>query len=124
MPWRLAVVGQDDEPVRARRVSATAAIRASWRSTRRSVAASRAARSRVVGDLVVGQERRVGDGPAGVHVGDHGLDLEVALDHRRARANDRVDEAPVDARLHVGAPLLRGDPRSLAISAATRSACA
>ena len=63
--------------------------------------------ARVVGDLVVGEEGRVDDGPAGDHVADDGGDLQVALDDRRPRAHQRVHARARDPRLHVVADLPR-----------------
>ncbi len=71
--------------------AAAASIRASWRSSRRRT------RERVdsldpgvVCDLVVGEERRVADGPPRVDVADHRCYLKIALDHRAPGADQRV----------------------------------
>ena len=97
----LAVVGEDDEPVRAAaRPRAAAAMRPIWRSTR----AQRRERvgaldARVVGDLVVGEERRVADRPArrtcrrSPPATWRSRWMTVA-----PRAHERVDAAAVDAR--------------------------
>ena len=88
---RLAVVGEDDEAVRARRVgdrrldAADLAVDLA-QDGERVVALD----ARVVRDLVVGEERRVDDGAPGHHVADHRGDLQVALDDRRPRAHERV----------------------------------
>ena len=62
--------------------------------------------ARMVCDLVVGEERRVDDRPAGEHVADDRRDLKVALDDHRLRAHYRVARAAADPRMHVVASLL------------------
>ena len=89
---RLAVIGQHDEPVGARRVldgvGRSAAIARSTRPQHRERVG--ALDARVVRDLVVGEERRVDDRPAGEHVGGDGGDLQVELERRsRMRARTR-----------------------------------
>jgi hypothetical protein len=104
----LTVVGEHDQPVGPRRV-------AGGRGDPRDLPVAPAQRQqglrtldpRVMGDLVVREERGVRDRAPGVHVGDHGRDLEIALDHRRPCAHQRVDEPALDPRLHVEPALLR-----------------
>ena len=70
----------------------------------------------VVGDLVVGEEGRVDDGPAGEEVADHGRHLEVALDDGRpgARPGRSYAAAAIRGRTSSrtwlrGRPALAGD---------------
>ena len=108
-PWRLAVVGEHDELVRARRVRRRPrAIRAIARSTSRSTASvSGRSIAGVVRDLVVGEERRVDD-----RAGRRSMSAMTAATCRsswidgRARAHERVAQLALDARPHVAAALL------------------
>ena len=94
-PLRLAVIGEDDEAVGTGRL-------ASRRRDPGDLAVEVAEDGegvvafdpRVVGDLVVGEERRVDHRPPGEDVADHGCDLEVALDDRPPGPDQGVGTRP------------------------------
>ena len=104
---RLPVVRQDDEVVRPRGVlrgagdAADLAVHAA--QDRQSVGSLH---TRVMCDLVVGEKRRVADGPARVHVRNDGLHLEVGLHDRAPGAHERVLAIAVPARADILPPLL------------------
>ena len=100
----LAVVGEHDDLVRARRV-ATRPLDAPELLVELAQRLERvgALEPRVVGDLVVARERRVDRGAAAHHVGEHAEDDEVAHDHAHRAAHQRVDAAAVAARADVAA---------------------
>ena len=62
----------------------------------------------VMGDLVVAEKHRVDRRPAAVEILDRGRHLQLALEHVRVGAKERVREpAAVHPRLDLEAPLLR-----------------
>ena len=104
----LPVIGEDDDLVRARSVSAGARDPAELLVE----LAERLERvvpleTGVVRDLVVAEKRRVDGRTAAKHVRDHREDDQVAEDDAHRRAQERIGSAPVSARLHV-APSLAG----------------
>ena len=107
----LAVVGEDDDLVRPRRVAAGAGdapeLLVELAQGLERVGPHEA---RVVGDLVVAGEGRVDRRPPAHHVGEHGEDDQVADDDAHRPAHQRVDPAPMSARAHVapGGPDRRG----------------
>ena len=103
---RLAVVGEHDQAVGARRVGQRRVhardLAVHLGQHRQRVGALDAG---MVGHLVVGQERGVDHRPAGHQVAHHRRHLQVALDHGAEGAHQGVLARAVDARLHVAAAL-------------------
>ena len=109
---RLAVIGQDDELVRACGVAAGALdapellVELPQRFER--VLAFEAG---VVRDLVVAREGRVDRRPPLHHVAEDAVDNQVADDDAHRRPQERIGAAPMAARADVTPTLLRsGDP--------------
>ena len=105
---RLAVVGEDDERVRPRRVAVRALdppellVELPQRLER-----VLALETGMVGDLVVAREGRVDRGPAFHHVGEDAVHDQVADDDTHRRAQERVHAAAVAPRPDVAPALLR-----------------
>src|SRR5215217_2263940 len=95
-PLGLAVVGQNDQTVRAGRI-----LNGRFDPCELPVDLAqggeriRALYPRVVGNLVVAEERRVGDRTPGIEISDQRLHLEVALDHRRPRPDQGIGKVAV-----------------------------
>ena len=101
---RLAVVGEDDDLVRAGCVAARTGDAAELVvELAQRLERVGALQPGVVGDLVVARERRVDRGPPAHHVRQHRLHDQVAHDDAHRRAHEGVDAAAVPARLHVAA---------------------
>ena len=106
LPLRLAVVGEDDQPVGARSVGAgegdpgDLAVEVAQHGE--GVVAFDPG---VVGDLVVGEEGRVDERAAGEDVADDAGDLEVALDDGGPGAHGGVGARAGDPRTDVVAEL-------------------
>ena len=99
---RLAVVGEHDELVRARRVAARAVDAAELLvELAQRLERVRALEPRVVCDLVVAREGRVDGRPPPHHVREDAVDDQVADDHAHRPAHERVDAAAVAPRAHV-----------------------
>ena len=97
-PLRLAVVGEDDDLVRPRRVRARALDPAELLvELPQRLERVRALEPRVVRHLVVARERRVDGRPPAHHVRDHAEDDQVADDHAHRRPHERVDAAAMAA---------------------------
>ena len=99
---RLAVVGEDDDLVRARRVPA-GAVDAAELLVELAERLERVGplEPGVVRDLVVAREGRVDRGAALEHVGDHGVHGQVADEDADAGADERVLDAAMAARADV-----------------------
>ncbi len=101
-PLRLAVIGEHDDLVRAGCVAASTVdpgellVELPERLERVGPL-----QPGVVGHLVVAGEGRVDRGPSPHHVGQDAEDDEVAHDHAHRAAQERVDPAPVSARVDV-----------------------
>src|SRR5829696_4023700 len=65
---------------------------------------------RVVGHLVVAEERRVGDRPPSIKISDQHLHLKITLDHRCPRPDQGIGKGAVNARFDVPTTLLRRTP--------------
>ena len=106
-PLRLAVVGQDDDLVRAGDES-----RGPLDPPDLAVEVTQHGQGvdafgpGVVGDLVVAEHVDVDGSAPLAHVVDHTLHRHVAGDHRRERAQQGVDPASLDAGLDAPPPLL------------------
>ena len=108
----LAVVGEHDDLVRPRRVTASPVDAAELLvELPQRLERVGPLQPGVVRDLVVAREGRVDGGAAAHHVGEDAVDDQVAHDDAHRGAHERVEAAAVTARLHV--PALRaqgGDP--------------
>ncbi len=104
----LAVVREDDDLVRPRRVlagplePAELLVELAQRLERVGTL-----EPGVVGDLVVARERRVHGGTAGHHVGEHAVHDQVAHDDAHAGADERVGAAAMTPRPDVAADRLQ-----------------
>ena len=108
----LAVVGEDDDLVRPRRVPARAVdSRELLVELAERLHRVRALETAVVRDLVVAGERRVDRRAAAHQVGQDAVDDQIADDHAHRGTHERVRTAAVAARTHVAArSLQRGRP--------------
>ena len=109
---RLAVVGEDDDLVRPRRVAAGQLdVREVVVELAQGLERVGALEPRVVRHLVVARERRVDGRPPAHHVGEDARDDQVAHEDAERPPHQRVDAAAMAARKHV-APDRRAEPPS------------